>query len=72
MTAVGQRKPGRRKPGDGTQIMITLDDISGLRDEAGSAGDLEQVRLCDLALAGSGRAYDKCCDAIRAAHAMEA
>lgn len=37
-----------------------LDRIRALRDEAGSAGDLDQVALCDLALAGDVDAYLKC------------
>jgi hypothetical protein len=52
-------------------VMITFNDIAALRDEAASAGDTEQVRLCEQALGGSGRAYDKCVAAIRDAHAMD-
>lgn len=40
------------KPGD--------DDIRALRDEAGTAGDLEQVSLCDRALAGDDDAWAEC------------
>lgn len=39
---------------------IDDDDIRQLRDEAGTAGDLAQVRLCDAALDGDGHAWQEC------------
>jgi hypothetical protein len=41
-------------------LAITDDNIRALRDEAGSAGDLEMVRVCDRALSGGSRARREC------------
>ena len=41
-------------------MTTTDDDIRSLRDEAGSAGDLEMARVCDRALDGSTRARREC------------
>ena len=38
---------------------VSLDDIRALRDAAGSAGDLEQVKICERALKGSQRHRDR-------------
>ncbi|HEU4525356.1 MAG TPA: hypothetical protein VFR62_10045 [Gemmatimonadales bacterium] len=61
---------------------VTVEQIRQLRTEAASAGDQEQVRLCDLAAgtfaprlraypAGGARALAACVRAINAAEAME-
>lgn len=39
---------------------ISDDDIAGLAQEAGQAGDLEMVELCDRALAGDAEARTEC------------
>ena len=43
---------------------VTADDIRALRDAAGSAGDLEMVKICDRALGdnprGIHRAWAQC------------
>lgn len=39
---------------------ITSTDIRALRDEAGQAGDSEQVALCERALDGSDEAREEC------------
>lgn len=39
---------------------VTTEQIAALRDEAGAAGDLEQVELCERALAGEERAALEC------------
>jgi hypothetical protein len=43
--------------------------IAQLRQEAGQAGDLEQVAICDRALQGDGEAIQACEDVIEAASA---
>ena len=40
--------------------MITTADIRALRDEAGEAGDLSQVAVCDRALDGDQDARAEC------------
>ena len=40
--------------------------ISTLRDEAGAAGDLEQVAICTRALEGDTMAWDACMDILDA------
>jgi hypothetical protein len=45
-------------------IEISDEQIRALRDEAGSAGDLEMVRVCDSALGGSNRARSECAKVI--------
>lgn len=47
------------------QIMITKANIEALK-EAGEAGDLKQVELCEAALAGDEAAWAKCEAAITA------
>lgn len=49
---------------------ITADDIKELRDEAGTAGDLDQVALCDAALDGNPEAIVLCEQAIASARDM--
>jgi len=54
---------------------LTIDQLSDamieqLRDEAGAHGDLEQVKICERALAGSKRARRECLKVINAARAM--
>ena len=49
---------------------ITERDIEALRDEAGAHGDLEQVKICERALAGSKRAWRECERVIADARAM--
>ena len=39
---------------------ISRQDIRDLRDEAGTAGDLEQVAICDRALDGDDAAWAEC------------
>lgn len=39
---------------------ITTAQISALRDEAGAHGDLEQVAICNRALAGDTKAIAEC------------
>jgi hypothetical protein len=43
---------------------VSDEQIRALRDEAGSAGDLEQVRVCIRALGGSARARRECAKVI--------
>ena len=47
------------------------DDIKALREEAAAAGDEEQVRLCELALAGDSSAIAACIAAINDAAAQD-
>jgi hypothetical protein len=49
---------------------VTNDQISTLETEAGEAGDLEQVRLCRLAIKGDKQARKLCERAIRNARAQ--
>lgn len=48
-----------------TTIEISDEQIEALRDEAGQAGDLEQVKLCKRALKGDEQARAACEQAIR-------
>lgn len=50
---------------------ITDDQITQLQIEAGAAGDIETVALCDRALAGDPSARLRALDIIIAARAME-
>jgi hypothetical protein len=50
--------------------LITDERIQGLRDEAGAAGDAEQVALCDAALDGDDDAREACAQVINDARAM--
>lgn len=43
---------------------LTDHDIESLKQAAGQAGDLKQVRICDRALAGSRKARLICSDVI--------
>lgn len=54
-----------------TETKITNDQISTLRSEAGQAGDLEMVAICDQAIAGDESARNECADVIAAAQAMD-
>lgn len=56
-----------------TDATETLTDemISGLRREAGNAGDEMQVRFCDEALEGDEAARAECAQAITNARAMD-
>jgi hypothetical protein len=60
---VNGRKGGRPRS-------ISDEQIQALRIEAGEAGDLRQVAICDRALDGSARARRKCAGVIAAATAM--
>lgn len=51
---------------------VTTDAIRLLRDEAGSAGDLAQVEICDRALAGDEQAIEECARVITHAAAQAA
>lgn len=46
---------------------VTTSQIEALRAEAAEAGDEEQVRICDAALAGDGAAVIECVAVIHAA-----
>ena len=48
---------------------MTDTQIKKLADEAAQAGDLEQVAVCELALAGSASARAECERVVRAARA---
>lgn len=50
---------------------ITTAQISALRDEAGAHGDLEQVAICNRALAGDTKAIAECVRVIQSAEAPE-
>ena len=51
---------------------VRRDDIRALRDAAGTAGDLDQVALCDHALAGAaGGPCWQVCARVIAAHRLE-
>lgn len=52
-------------------ITITERDIEALRDAAGTHGDIDQVYICNRALAGSERAWRECERVIADARAME-
>ncbi len=43
-----------------TKTTATDEEIMALRTEAGAAGDLEQVEICDRALAGDAEAMAEC------------
>jgi hypothetical protein len=49
---------------------ITNEQIETLRAEAGQAGDLDQVAVCDAALAGDESARRKCVRVISDAEAQ--
>lgn len=49
---------------------LTTDQIRQLRTEAGQAGDLDQVALCDKALAGDREAREECARVISDTEAM--
>ena len=55
-----------------TPSNVTDEQIAGLRDAAGCAGDSAQVALCTAALAGDREARRRCAEAIDAAQAMAA
>ena len=44
--------------------MTFNDQVQKLRNEAANAGDMEQVELCDRALAGDANAADECAEAL--------
>lgn len=50
---------------------ITTEQIQALLSEAGEHGDLEQVAICEKALAGDTQARRECERVIAAARAME-
>jgi hypothetical protein len=47
----------------GPDMTVSDDDIKALRDEAGSADDAEQVRLCNIAISGDGDEHTSADDA---------
>jgi len=49
---------------------VTDEQIKALRDEAGAAGDSEQVVICDRALYGDDAARDECASVIAEAQAQ--
>lgn len=49
---------------------ITTEAVQALRDEAGSAGDLEQVAICTAAMNGDAGARDECARVIAEAAAQ--
>lgn len=51
-------------------ITITERDIKELRDEARAHGDIDQVYICNRALAGSERAWRECQRVIADARSM--
>ena len=51
---------------------ITRAQIIALREEAGAAGDYEQIEICNRALNGSHRAIRQCARVIRWAESMAA
>lgn len=53
------------------EVELTEKDIEELRREAAVAGDLEQVELCNRALAGDTQAGRACIIAIMAARAQK-
>lgn len=52
-----------------TAATITDDEIRALADNAGTAGDLEQVEICEAALAGNESARAECAKVINAGRA---
>lgn len=50
---------------------VTDEQITALRNEAATAGDLAQVAVCDRALAGSRRARRECARIIADAEAQQ-
>ncbi|HEU4727710.1 MAG TPA: hypothetical protein VFT22_07470 [Kofleriaceae bacterium] len=54
-----------------TADTVTDQQLRKLRDNAGEAGDLEQVALCNAALDGDAKSRQACADAINNARAME-
>lgn len=50
---------------------ITTQEIESLSTEAASAGDLDQVAICEQALAGDEDAIAECARVIAAARAQE-
>lgn len=50
---------------------ITLAQIEALRTEAGEHGDIDQVAICDRALAGDASAVAECERVIRDATAQD-
>jgi hypothetical protein len=46
------------------EMEITTEQIAALRTEAGAAGDMEMVAVCDRALAGDEAARAECGQAI--------
>lgn len=50
---------------------ITDEQIATLRAEAGAAGDMAQVAICDRALRGSAAARAECARVIAEAQAMQ-
>lgn len=51
--------------------MITYEQIERLLQEAASAGDMEQVAICERALEGDNAAFAECERVIGEARAME-
>lgn len=54
-----------------TAETITTEQIETLRSEAGQHGDMEQVAVCDKALAGSKKAIAECARVIADAEAQQ-
>ena len=54
-----------------TTIEITLDALLALRAEAAAHGDLEQVRLCEVAQRGDQDAIRKCAEVLASARALD-
>ena len=54
-----------------TKTEISEETIEQLKSEAGAAGDLEMVRICDQALNEDEAAAEECARVIAQARAME-
>jgi hypothetical protein len=62
----------RAKGREALGTMLADEHIEQLRTEAGAAGDLAQVAICDRALAGDAEAIDECQRVIDEARAIAA
>lgn len=56
---------------DEVGVQVSSEQIEALRDEAGAAGDREQVELCDRALAGDSGAWSECAQVIEDARGRD-
>lgn len=56
----GSINPVRQSTGTEIIMSVTTSQIKSLSDEAGQAGDLEQVAICSRALDGDQAAWAEC------------